>query len=74
MNNDVTTLYYATAPQWARASQFTRFLDDDADDDDDDDDDDDNNNKLQMGRHPVAVIILHVTFALAMKVDYSRFS
>ena len=31
-------------------------------DDDDDDDDDyyDNNNKLQLGCHPVAVVILHV--------------
>ena len=38
--------------------------DDDENDDDDDDDDDNNNNnnnnKLQMGCHPVAVIIMHV--------------
>ena len=37
--------------------------DDDDDDDDEDDDDDDNNNnnnKLQLGYHPVAVVILHV--------------
>ena len=29
-------------------------------DDDDDDDDNNNNNKLQLGYHPVAVVILHV--------------
>jgi hypothetical protein len=27
-----------------------------------------------MGRHPVAVVILHITYAWTMKVDYSRFS
>jgi hypothetical protein len=27
-----------------------------------------------MGRHPVAVDILHITYAWTMKVDYSRFS
>jgi hypothetical protein len=27
-----------------------------------------------MGRHPVAVVILHITYARTMKVDYSRFS
>jgi hypothetical protein len=27
-----------------------------------------------MGRHPVAVVILHITKARTMKVDYSRFS
>jgi hypothetical protein len=32
------------------------------------------NNKLQMGRHPVAVVILYITYARTMKVDYSRFS
>jgi hypothetical protein len=26
-----------------------------------------------MGRHPVAVVILHITYAWTMKVDYSRF-
>jgi hypothetical protein len=26
-----------------------------------------------MGRHPVAVVILHITYARTMKVDYSRF-
>jgi hypothetical protein len=26
-----------------------------------------------MGRHPVAVINLHITYARTMKVDYSRF-
>jgi hypothetical protein len=27
-----------------------------------------------MGRHPVAVVILHITYARTMKVDYSGFS
>jgi hypothetical protein len=27
-----------------------------------------------MGRHPVAVVILHITYAQTMRVDYSRFS
>jgi hypothetical protein len=27
-----------------------------------------------MGRHPVAVVILHITSARTMKVDYSRIS
>jgi hypothetical protein len=27
-----------------------------------------------MGRHPVAVVNLHPTYARTMKVDYSRFS
>jgi hypothetical protein len=27
-----------------------------------------------MGRQPVAVVILHITYARTMKVDYSRFS
>jgi hypothetical protein len=27
-----------------------------------------------MGRHPVAVVILHITYARTMKVDYFRFS
>jgi hypothetical protein len=27
-----------------------------------------------MGRHPVAVVTLHITYARSMKVDYSRFS
>ena len=43
------------------------YNDDDDDDDDDVDDDDNNNNnnnnnnnKLQLGCHPVAVVILHV--------------
>jgi hypothetical protein len=27
-----------------------------------------------MGRHPVAVVILHITYARTMKIDYSRFS
>jgi hypothetical protein len=27
-----------------------------------------------MGRHPVAVVISHTTYARTMKVDYSRFS
>jgi hypothetical protein len=27
-----------------------------------------------MGRHPVAVVILHTAYARTMKVDYSRFS
>jgi hypothetical protein len=31
--------------------------------------DNNNNNKLQMGRHPVAVFILHITYARTMKVD-----
>jgi hypothetical protein len=31
-----------------------------------------NNNNLHMGRHPVAVVILHITYAWNMKVDYSR--
>jgi hypothetical protein len=26
-----------------------------------------------MGRHPVAVVILHITYARTMKVDYCRF-
>jgi hypothetical protein len=26
-----------------------------------------------MGRHPVAVVILHITYAWTMKVDYSIF-
>jgi hypothetical protein len=26
-----------------------------------------------MGRHPVAVVISHITYARTMKVDYSRF-
>jgi hypothetical protein len=26
-----------------------------------------------MGRHPVEVIILHITYARTVKVDYSRF-
>jgi hypothetical protein len=30
--------------------------------------------QLQMGRHPVAVVILHITYVRTMKVDYSRFS
>ena len=30
------------------------------DDDDDDDDNNNDNNKLQLGCHPVAVVILHV--------------
>jgi hypothetical protein len=38
------------------------------------DDDDDDDNKLQMGRHPVAVVISHITYSRTMKVDYSRFS
>jgi hypothetical protein len=27
-----------------------------------------------MGRHPVAVVISHITYAWTIKVDYSRFS
>jgi hypothetical protein len=27
-----------------------------------------------MGRHPVAVVNLHITYARTMKVDYSSFS
>jgi hypothetical protein len=27
-----------------------------------------------MGRHPVAVVNLQITYARTMKVDYSRFS
>jgi hypothetical protein len=27
-----------------------------------------------MGRHPVAVVNLHITYARTVKVDYSRFS
>jgi hypothetical protein len=27
-----------------------------------------------MGRHPVAVVIPHITYARTMKADYSRFS
>jgi hypothetical protein len=27
-----------------------------------------------MGRHPVAVVISHITYARTIKVDYSRFS
>jgi hypothetical protein len=27
-----------------------------------------------MGRHPVAVVISHITYTRTMKVDYSRFS
>jgi hypothetical protein len=27
-----------------------------------------------MGWHPVAVVILHITYARTMRVDYSRFS
>jgi hypothetical protein len=27
-----------------------------------------------MGRHPVAVVNLHITYAPTMKVDYFRFS
>jgi hypothetical protein len=27
-----------------------------------------------MGRHPVAVVILHLIYGRTMKVDYSRFS
>jgi hypothetical protein len=27
-----------------------------------------------MGRHPVAVVILHISYARTVKVDYSRFS
>jgi hypothetical protein len=27
-----------------------------------------------MGRHPVAVVISHITYARTMQVDYSRFS
>jgi hypothetical protein len=27
-----------------------------------------------MGRHPVAVVILHITYARTVKVDHSRFS
>jgi hypothetical protein len=27
-----------------------------------------------MGRHPVAVVNLHITYVHAMKVDYTRFS
>jgi hypothetical protein len=27
-----------------------------------------------MGRHPVAVVNLHITYARTMMVDYSRFS
>jgi hypothetical protein len=27
-----------------------------------------------MGRYPVAVVILHITYARTMKFDYSRFS
>jgi hypothetical protein len=42
--------------------------------DDDDDNSNDNDNKLQMGKHPLAVVILHITYAQTMKVDYSRFS
>jgi hypothetical protein len=36
-----------------------------------------NNNNIyymQMGRHPVAVVISHITYARIMKFDYSRFS
>jgi hypothetical protein len=33
-----------------------------------------NNNKLQMGRQSVAVVILHITYARTVEVDYSRFS
>jgi hypothetical protein len=29
---------------------------------------------MQMVRHPVAVVNLHITYARTMKVDYSRFS
>jgi hypothetical protein len=29
---------------------------------------------MQMGRHPVAVVILHIAYARTMKVDYSGFS
>jgi hypothetical protein len=27
-----------------------------------------------MGRHPVAEVILHITYVWTIKVDYSRFS
>jgi hypothetical protein len=27
-----------------------------------------------MGRHPAAVVILHITYARTMKFDFSRFS
>jgi hypothetical protein len=27
-----------------------------------------------MGRHPVEVVISHITYARTMKIDYSRFS
>jgi hypothetical protein len=33
-----------------------------------------NNNKLQVGRHPVAAVNLHITYARTLKSDYSRFS
>jgi hypothetical protein len=55
--------------------QFTfksRILQSDTDDDDDDNDNDDNNNnnnnnnnKLQLGFHPVAVVILHVKYKIS---------
>jgi hypothetical protein len=32
-----------------------------------------NNNKLKMRRHPVAVVILHITYTRTLKFDYSRF-
>jgi hypothetical protein len=33
-----------------------------------------NNNKLKMGRHPVAVVTLHISYTRTMGVDYYRFS
>jgi len=45
--------------QLAAFAIMSHGLDDD--DDDDDDDNNNNNNKLQLGCHPVAVVIL-VTF------------
>jgi len=48
---------------WTRSIlqfQFSFLLISDDDDYDDDDNNNNNNNKLQLGCHPVAVVILHV--------------
>jgi hypothetical protein len=42
--------------------------------DNDDNNNNNNSNKLQMGRHLIVVVTLHITYARTMKFDYSRFS
>ena len=53
-------LSHSYNPDYIVAFIRVHFDDDDDDDDDDNNNNNNNNNKLQLGCHPVAVVILHV--------------